>query len=155
VVALDPAGAYDNGSSLVEQQIYPFILAYKPGTAELNPSIAESADFTEPTKYEVKLKEGMKFANGNDLTSSDVKFSFDRQDKIQHANVLSCLPDGLESVVTSDEQTVIFNLKHDNDQTWTGVLASAEGQIVDEEFLDADHHTDNQDLLDGEAFVGP
>ena len=40
VVALDPAGAYDNGSSLVEQQVYPFILAYKPGTAELNPSIA-------------------------------------------------------------------------------------------------------------------
>src|SRR5699024_10730426 len=83
VVALEPAGAYDNGSSLVHQQVYPFILAYRPGTAELNPSIAESADFTEPTKYEVKLKEGMKFANGNDLTSSDVKFSFDRQVKIQ------------------------------------------------------------------------
>lgn len=68
VVALDPAGAYDNGSSLVEQQVYPFILAYKPGTADLNPSIAESADFSEPTKYEVKLKDGLKYANGNELT---------------------------------------------------------------------------------------
>ena len=155
VVALDPAGAYDNGSSLVEQQVYPFILAYKPGTAELNPSIAESADFTEPTKYEVKLKEGMKFANGNDLTSSDVKFSFDRQVKIQDPNGPSSLLGGLESVETPDEQTVIFNLKRENDQTWPGVLASAAGPIVDEDVFDADAITDNQDIVDGEAFAGP
>ncbi|GAA1549200.1 MULTISPECIES: ABC transporter substrate-binding protein [Brevibacterium] len=155
VVALDPAGAYDNGSSLVEQQIYPFILAYKPGTAELNPSIAESADFSEPTKYEVKLKDGMKFANGNELTSSDVKFSFDRQLKIQDPNGPSSLLGGLESVETPDESTVIFNLKRKNDQTWPGVLASAAGPIVDEDVFEPDKITENQAIVDGKAFAGP
>lgn len=155
VVALDPAGAYDNGSSLVEQQIYPFILAYKPGTAELNPSIAESADFTEPTKYEVKLKDGLKYANGNDLTSSDVKFSFDRQLKIQDPNGPSSLLGGLESVETPDDKTVVFNLKRENDQTWPGVLASAAGPIVDEDVFSPDALTPDQEIVDAEAFSGP
>lgn len=155
VVALDPAGAYDNGSSLVEQQIYPYILAYKPGTAELNPSIAESADFTEPKKYEVKLKDGLKYANGNDLTSSDVKFSFDRQLKIQDPNGPSSLLGGLESVETPDDKTVVFNLKRENDQTWPGVLASAAGPIVDEDVFSPDALTPDQEIVDGKAFSGP
>ena len=155
VTVLDPAGAYDNGTSLVEQQIYPFILAYKPGTAELNPSIAESADFSEPTKYEVKLKDGMKFANGNELTASDVKFSFERQLKIQDPNGPSSLLGGLESVETPDDSTVIFNLKRKNDQTWPGVLASAAGPVVDEDVFSADELTPDQEIVDGKAFAGP
>lgn len=155
VTKLDPAGAYDNGTSFVEQQVYPFILAYKPGTAELNPSIAESADFTEPKKYEVKLKDGLKYANGNELTSSDVKFSFDRQIKIQDPNGPSSLLGGLESVETPDDQTVVFNLKRENDQTWPGVLASAAGPIVDEDVFSPDKLTPDQEIVDGKAFAGP
>ncbi len=155
VTVLDPAGAYDNGTSLVEQQIYPYILAYKPGTAELNPSIAESAEFVEPTKYEVKLKSGLKYANGHDLTSSDVKFSFDRQLKIQDPNGPSSLLGGLESVETPDESTVVFTLKRENDQTWPGVLASAAGPIVDEEVFSPDELTPDQEIVDGKAFSGP
>ncbi|MCT2183545.1 ABC transporter substrate-binding protein [Brevibacterium casei] len=155
VTVLDPAGAYDNGTSLVEQQVYPFLLAYKPGTAELNPSIAESADFTDPKKYEVKLKDGLKFANGNELTSSDVKFSFDRQIKIQDPNGPSSLLGGLESVETPDDKTVVFNLKRDNDQTWPGVLASAAGPIVDEAVFSPTELTPDQEIVDGKAFSGP
>src|SRR5699024_11397860 len=47
-VALDPAGAQDNGRSLGAQQVSPFILAHKPGTAERNPSTAETPDLTDP-----------------------------------------------------------------------------------------------------------
>ncbi|PAK96911.1 peptide ABC transporter substrate-binding protein [Brevibacterium casei] len=155
VTVLDPAGAYDNGTSLVEQQVYPFLLAYKPGTAELNPSIAESADFTDPKKYEVKLKDGLKFANGNELTSSDVKFSFDRQIKIQDPNGPSSLLGGLESVETPDDKIVVFNLKRDNDQTWPGVLASAAGPIVDEDVFSPTELTPDQEIVDGKAFSGP
>ena len=75
VVTLDPAGSYDNGSFMVMNQIYPFLMNSKPGTADSTPDIAESAYFTSPTEYTVKLKPGLKFANGNELTSSDVKFS--------------------------------------------------------------------------------
>ncbi|HSN38347.1 MAG TPA: ABC transporter substrate-binding protein, partial [Arthrobacter sp.] len=78
VVTLDPAGSYDAGSFMVMNQIYPFLLNAKPGTADSTPDIAESASFTSPTEYTVKLKSGLKFANGHALTSSDVKFSIDR-----------------------------------------------------------------------------
>ena len=92
VTVLDPAGSYDNGSFFVMKQVFPFLLSYKPGTADIENDIAESADFTDPKTFEVKLKEGLKFSNGNELTSSDVKFSFDRQLGIADPNGPSSLP---------------------------------------------------------------
>jgi peptide/nickel transport system substrate-binding protein len=86
VTSLDPAGSYDNGSFAVMNQVYPFLLNSKPGTSEVQPDIAESAKFTSPTEYTVVLKKGLTFANGDKLTSSDVKFSFDRQLKIADQN---------------------------------------------------------------------
>ena len=59
VVTLDPAGSYDAGSFMVMNQIYPFLLNAKPGTADATPDIAESADFSSPTEYTVKLKSGL------------------------------------------------------------------------------------------------
>ena len=78
ITTLDPAGSYDNGSFAVMNQVYPFLMNTPPGSPDVEPDIAESASFTSPTEYTVKLKPGLKFANGHDLTSSDVKFSFDR-----------------------------------------------------------------------------
>src|SRR4051812_28865465 len=71
ITSIDPAGAYDNGSFTVMNQVYPFLLNAPPGTADVKPDIAESTSFTSPTGYTVKLKSGLKFANGHDLTSSD------------------------------------------------------------------------------------
>ena len=82
VTALDPAGSYDNGSFMVMNQVYSFLLNSKPGSADPVPDLAESASFTKPTEFTVKLKSGLKWANGHTLDSKDVKFSFDRQMKI-------------------------------------------------------------------------
>ncbi len=78
ITTIDPAGEYDNGSFAVINQVYPFLLNTPYGSPDVKPDIAASASFTSPTEYTVKLKPGLKFANGDDLTSSDVKFSFDR-----------------------------------------------------------------------------
>src|SRR3954447_654149 len=98
ITSLDPAGSYDNGSFAVMNQIYPFLFNSKYGTADVTPDIAESGEFTSPTEYTVKLKEGLKFANGDDLTSSDVKFTFDRQIKIADPNGPASLLANLYSV---------------------------------------------------------
>src|SRR6476661_10925682 len=98
VTTLDPAGAYDNGSFTVMNQVYPFLLNTPPGSPDVEPDIAESADFTAPTDFTVKLKPGLKFANGHDLTSSDVKFSIDRILKINDPNGPASLLGDLESV---------------------------------------------------------
>jgi len=79
VTTIDPAGSYDSGSFAVMNQVYPFLMNSTPGNAEMIPDIAVSAGYTSELEYTVVLKPDLKFANGNDLTASDVKFSFDRQ----------------------------------------------------------------------------
>ena len=155
VTFLDPAGSYDNGSFAVMNQVFPFLLNSKPGTSDVEPDIAESAEYTADGEYTVVLKSGLKFANGNDLTSSDVKFSFDRQIAIADENGPSYLLGAIDSVETPDETTVVFHLKNGNDQTFPQVLSSPAGPIVDEEVFSADAVTSDDEIVEGEAFAGP
>ncbi|WP_411720790.1 ABC transporter substrate-binding protein [Mycetocola sp.] len=154
VTTLDPAGSYDNGSFAVMNQVFPFLMNTPYGSPDVEPDIAESAEFTAPTEYTVTLKEGLTWANGNELTSSDVKFSFDRQLAIKDDNGPSSLLYNLESVDTPDELTVVFNLKQENDQVFAQILSSPAGPIVDEDVFAADALTPDDEIVDGEAFAG-
>jgi len=154
VVTLDPAGSYDAGSFMVMNQIYPFLMNSKPGTADSSPDIAESASFTSPTEYTVKLKSGLKFANGHALTSSDVKFSIDRVVKINDDNGPASLLGNLASVAVKDDTTVVFKLKEGNDQVFPGVLAANAGPIVDEEVFPADKLMSDDEIVKAKPFAG-
>jgi peptide/nickel transport system substrate-binding protein len=155
VVTLDPAGSYDAGSFMVMNQVYPFLMNSKPGSADAVPDIAESASFTTPTEYTVKLKPGLKFANGHPLTSSDVKFSIDRVVKIADPNGPAALLSNLKSVAAKDDSTVVFTLKAGNDQVFPGVLAANSGPIVDEEVFPADKVLSDDEIVKGKPFAGP
>src|SRR3954454_8931861 len=155
ITTLDPAGAYDNGSFTVMNQVYPFLMNTPPGSPDVEPDIAESADFTSPTDFTVKLKSGLKFANGHDLTSSDVKFSFDRILKINDENGPASLLGNLAGVDAPDDTTVVFHLKTANDQTFAQVLSTNAGPIVDEQVLSADALTPDDDIVKGNGFAGP
>ncbi|GAA3568857.1 ABC transporter substrate-binding protein [Microlunatus spumicola] len=154
ITSLDPAGSYDNGSFAVMNQVYPFLLNTPYGSPDVQPDIATSAEFTSPTEYTVKLKPGLKWANGHDLTSSDVKFTFDRDVKIADPNGPSSLLSNLDSVSAPDPTTVVFKLKAANDQTFAQVLSSPAGPIVDEEVFAADAVTPDKTIVDGKAFAG-
>lgn len=152
---LDPAAASDEGSFAVLNQVFPFLMNVRPGSSELEPDIASAADFTPDGDYRVVLKSGLRFANGNDLTSSDVKLSFDRQLAIADAKGPSALLGNLDRVETPDDTTVVFRLKQPHDQSFPRVLASQAGLIVDEQVFSADAVTGNDDILKGMAFAGP
>lgn len=154
VTSLDPAGSYDNGSFGVMTNVYPFLLNNPVGSSDVAPDIAESAEFTEPTKYTVKLKDGLTFANGNELTSSDVKFTFDRQLAIADENGPSGLLANLDSIEAPDASTVVFTLKEGNDQTFPQVLSSPVGPIVDEEVFPADAILDDTEIVKAKPFAG-
>ncbi|MEO6504388.1 MAG: ABC transporter substrate-binding protein [Terrimesophilobacter sp.] len=155
VTTLDPAGSYDNGSFFVMNNVFPFLMNSTPGSAEVKPDIAESAKFTTPTEYTVVLKKGLKFANGHDLTSSDVKFSFDRQLKIAADNGPSTLLYNLDSTEAKDATTVVFHLKAANDQIWPQILSSPAGPIVDEEVFSPTAVTTDDAIVKAKAFAGP
>ncbi|MBY0177596.1 MULTISPECIES: ABC transporter substrate-binding protein [Curtobacterium] len=153
VTSLDPAGSYDNGSFAVQNQVFPFLMNTPTGSPDVEPDIATKAEFTNPTTYEVTLKKGLEFANGNKLTSSDVKFSFERDLKIKNDNGPWSLLANLKSIDTPDATTVVFNLDH-ADQTWPQVLSSPAGPIVDEDVFSATKLTSADDIVKGNAFAG-
>lgn len=154
VTSLDPAASYDNGSFMVMNQIYPFVLNSEPGSPDPSNDMAESAEYTSPTEFTVKLKAGLKWANGHDLDSKDVKFSFDRQLKIADPNGPSSLLGNMESVEAPDATTVVFKLKVAEDQTFPQVLTSPVGPIVDDEVFPADKVLDDKEIVDAKAFGG-
>jgi peptide/nickel transport system substrate-binding protein len=155
IINIDPAGSYDAGSTAVEIQVYPFLMDTPFGSPDVKPSIAESASFTSPTDFTVKLKPGLKFANGHALTSSDVKFSLDRILKINDPNGPASLLADLKSTEAKDPTTVVFHLKTANDQTFAQVLSSSAGPIVDEQVFSPDKLTNENDIVKADAFGGP
>lgn len=155
VTTLDPAGSYDNGSLAVQVQVFPYLVNTDYNSTEVVPDLAETAEFTSETEYTVTLPEGLKWANGNDLTSSDVKFSFERNLAIADPNGASSLLYNLDSIETPDDTTVVFKLKTPNDQVFPFILTSFPGAIVDEEVFAADELTPDQDIVDANAFGGP
>ncbi|MFT4236003.1 MAG: ABC transporter substrate-binding protein, partial [Microbacterium sp.] len=155
VTHLDPAGSYDNGSLTVQTQVFPYLVNTAPNSTEVVPDLAETAEFTSPTEYTVTLPEDLKFANGHDLTSSDVKFSFDRNVAINDPNGAASLLYNLDSVETPDDLTVVFHLKSENDQVFPFILTSFPGAIVDEESFSADALTTDDDIVAANAFGGP
>lgn len=155
VTTLDPAGSYDNASLAVQTQVFPYLVNTDYNSTEVVPDLAKTAEFTSPTEYTVTLPDGLKWSNGNDLTSADVKFSFDRNVKINDPNGASSLLYNLESVETPDATTVVFNLKSENDQVFPYILTSFPGAIVDDEVFSADAVTSDSDIVDADAFGGP
>lgn len=153
VTSLDPAGSYDNGSFAVQNQVFPFLMNTPVGSPDVKPDIATKGEFSDPTTYKVTLKKGLEFANGHKLTSSDVKFSFERELKINNENGPQSLLGNLKSIDTPDDTTVVFHLDH-ADQTWPQVLSSPAGPIVDEEVFSADKLTSAADIVKGKAFAG-
>lgn len=154
VTSLDPAGAYDNGSFAVAVNVYGFLFSAPAGGSAMEPDLAESGEFTSPTEFTVKLKDGLKFANGNDLTASDVKFSFDRMLTIDDPNGPASLLYNLEETEAKDDTTVVFHLKEPNDQVFKQILSSPAGPILDEETFSADSLTEPQTIVDGGGFAG-
>ena len=155
VTTLDPAGSYDNGSLAVQVNVFPYLVDTDQNSTDVVPSLAETAEFTAPDEYTVTLPEGLTWANGNTLDANDVVFSFERNIAINDPNGASSLLYNLESVEATDDTTVVFHLKSENDQVFPFILTSFPGAIVDDEVFSADALTPDQEIVDANAFGGP
>ena len=157
IVSLDPAGSYDNGSYAVQIQVFPFLYAQDYNTSEVGPDIAadDGTWSDDGTQFTVKLKDGLKFANGNTLDANDVKFSFDRTIKIDNENGPASLLANITAIDAPDANTVVFTDAVPYDVTLKQVLSSPAGPIVDDEVFDADKLTDADTIVKGNAFAGP
>jgi len=78
--SLDPVYGYDTASGEQTQSIYDPLIWYDGGsTTKFVPALATEWNISEDGKtYRFKIRKGVKFHNGNDLTPEDVEYSFER-----------------------------------------------------------------------------
>ncbi|WP_102226776.1 ABC transporter substrate-binding protein [Acidimangrovimonas sediminis] len=138
VTALDPAGQYDYGSDTADREIFQHLMGLPAGGGTPVPELATkcSADDSQTT-WTCELRKGVKFSNGDDFTSEDVKFSFDRVVKIHDASGIWGLLANMKEVATDGPDKVVFHLKNPQ-STWPYILATSAGYIVDHKVYPAD-----------------
>jgi peptide/nickel transport system substrate-binding protein len=139
-VTIAPAW-FDPGE--VPAQITPFNLIYAlhdavvramPGE-RLGNSLAESwTESPDGLVYEFKLRQGLRFHNGDPCTAEDVKFTFDRY-KGAGARELK---DKVKQVEIADPLTVRFHLHEPwpDFLTFYGTTATAAGWVVPKKYLE-------------------
>ena len=147
--AMDPAGSYDFGSWNMQFNIFEQLVSIPAGADEPVGDAAESCAYDDPQTVTCTLRDGLVFSNGNELTSSDVLFSFQRNIEIADPNgssvLLGSVSNGDEenptladgAIETPDDTTVVFHLNQP-DLTFLKVLSTATASIVDEESFPAD-----------------
>ncbi|MEP0520219.1 MAG: ABC transporter substrate-binding protein [Hyphomicrobiales bacterium] len=79
VATLDPAIGYDWQNWSMIKSLFDGLMDYEPGTTNLRPGLAESYEISdEGQTFTFKLRSGVKFHNGREMTADDVKYSLDR-----------------------------------------------------------------------------
>jgi len=128
--------------STAPPQITPFGILYAlhdalvrpyPGH-KMGPSLAESwKESPDGKTYEFKLRPGLKFHNGDPLTTDDVKFSFERY----RGAAAKILQERVRQVEIVDPLVVRFHLKEPwpDFMTFFGTTASAAGLVVPRKYL--------------------
>ncbi|MBI3515361.1 MAG: ABC transporter substrate-binding protein [Proteobacteria bacterium] len=131
---------YDPGESVIGV-ITPFWVLYALHDALVKPipgnrygaSLAESwVESPDKTSYEFKLREGLKFHNGDPFTAEDVKFSF------QRTKGAALLHEKVKEVVIVDPHRVRFVLHEPwgDFMTYYGTFATGAGWIVPKAYME-------------------
>ncbi|WP_431300686.1 ABC transporter substrate-binding protein [Tabrizicola sp. BL-A-41-H6] len=147
VATLDPAIGYDWQNWSMIKSLFDSLMDYVPGTTELRPGLAESYEISEDgLTYTFKLRPGVKFHNGREMTAEDVKYSLDRvtnpETQSPGAGFFGAIagfeaagPGGLSGVEVVDPTTVKITLSRP-DATFLHVMALNFASVVPKEAVD-------------------
>jgi peptide/nickel transport system substrate-binding protein len=112
---LDPARVYAKFASDILFNTTNRLVEFPPGSDEVGPGLAESWEISDDgLTYTFDLREGVTFHDGSELTSEDVKYSLERVLNINHPDSATFLIQGIESIETPDDQTVVITIAEAN-----------------------------------------
>lgn len=129
-IGLDPHKQTAFSSFRVMELIYDTLVTLDKDM-NVVPSLAESWSYSSDSKtLTVKLRQNVKFHNGDKLTSNDVKFSFERiLDEKTGAAARSNFTN-IDTITNPDANTVVFNLKAPT-ATILASMTTANAAIID------------------------
>ena len=151
ISTLDPAIGYDWQNWSMIKSLFSRLMDYKPGTPELEPSLAESFTVSpDGLTYSFKLRKGVTFSNGREVVPADVKYSIERavDPKTQGpgAGFYGAI-EGFDdftggkasglSGITTDADSVTFRLSRP-DATFLHVMAINFSSVVPKEVVEAE-----------------
>jgi peptide/nickel transport system substrate-binding protein len=144
--SLDPAQVEPGeGGETVILQVYERLVEFGPSGPELVPALATEVPTIENggisadgLTYTFKIRDGVKFHDGTDLTADDVKFSWDRvmTMDLPEGNA-DMLIDNIAETQVVDENTFQVTLKEPNAAFLNGVVVAMVSSIVSQEAVDA------------------
>ena len=136
VSTLDPAIGYDWQNWSIIKSLFDGLMDYKPGTTELVPDLAESYEITNDGKtFTFKLRSGVKFHNGREVTAEDVKYSIDRVRDPATQSPGAGFFGSLDTITVVDPTTIKFDLSRP-DATFLHVMAINFAHVVPKEAVD-------------------
>src|SRR5437879_10911282 len=115
VTLLDPHKVPAFTSARVFELVYSYLMRLDENLG-VQPDLAASMPTTsaDGKTVTVKIRTGVKFHNGDPLTSADVKYTFDRIIDPKTAAVARSFFGDVNSITAPDDSTVVFNLKNPN-----------------------------------------
>ena len=147
VVTLDPPMATDVYSGYVYSQIHETLFQVDRDM-KVVPLLAEKYEQPNDTTYVITLRKGVKFHNGEELTSDDVKFTFarvmDPATKSPRAYQLTDAVESADKIETPDKYTVKITLKAPFgpflDRLTAGALSILNKKATEAAGADYSHH---------------
>ena len=109
-VGLDPHLSLAGSTLIFAEHVYETLLRYNYNMA-IEPCLATSWEQLDDVTYVFHLRKGVKFHNGREMTSEDVKFTFDRIVDPKTGAVGGTTFKKIKSVEALDRYTVKFTLK--------------------------------------------
>ncbi|MDR1835703.1 MAG: ABC transporter substrate-binding protein [Fusobacteriaceae bacterium] len=128
---LDPSMTTDVYSQNLTLQIYDRLFDWT-ADVKLENNLAESYKQVDPLTLQVKIKKGVKFHNGDELTAEDVKFSLERASKSGAVSSFMAIVDKVDIV---DPYTVNIVTKKPFGPL-VGNLAHGSGAILNKKYVE-------------------
>ena len=125
---LNPIEVGDDSANTVNSNLCENVMRLQPDFS-VTPALAESADWTDPTTFVIRLRHGVKFWDGTEMTADDLLYSLQLNADPDSGSVYNAAlanVDGM-SITASNEVTIRFSA---HDSQFRNALSTPAGVVL-------------------------